>query len=882
VTDVAALLVAVEKSDIGDLPGSINTTIEFRDWLTANKVSSERILMLGVPGAAAPTLANVRGAVREIKQRPEKTLFLFWAGHGASQGKRRVLYLADSREAEQVLDLESLLEELRADAPATLTTQLVFVDACAVDQRKLKEEYRFHAFRFRERSFRSQKAQYAFFATQHGQAADFSKDLGEYSRVLLKHLREVGLPLDARKLAEHVNAEFASRHAAGLRVPSEYWYVGARGETTEWEDAFDLRKAVASYVEAIEAELAAEYLLPDEATAKLETRPGHQQPVRGALRQELARPATKVRIVPEPNRALPDVPVDQFLAQHRCVVLFGPPGFGKSTLLRQLFQRFGAAWRDVSAATASDGRRIPFLIRLNRWRQPSQTLLEFVAEEMQTSGVRALAERLTDLMKGPVVFLLDGLNELPDVDHPPDGGAIRDPRVSSIRTTVEKCETVACVLSCRPNDFSGEPLWRDLHILPLDPPQVGEFARHAFMGDEDAEQLAEQFVHALYHRDDERARRLQKLASEPFYLTKLLAYFHQRRDGNLPDNHAAVLSHAVDVSIADAQQRQQIPADRGDTLQTRLACLAFNMTDDDLLSVADQDLAGSWLLVTREQEFSDGSGGYTESLNQERQKEAKQTRHWAAAAGLLSISKREIRFFHHILQEYFCAKFCLSAAMNESMLQRATFPQFREVWRFCRELSADSSLLQQVLSHLRSGFDHIRRDAATALGWLGDSRAIDSLSDALRDPYTPVQEASAVALGDMGDRQAVPPLLDRLNDRNSLDMDVRLKIIASLGRLEDSRSIEPLLDELETGDHELTLMAARALAWIGPAAAAPLSKRLPMMSGLARKDGERALEWIGRETPGPAGNSHETASEQPRGTFVTRLRSLRQRTSEPP
>ena len=79
-------------------------------------------------------------------------------------------------------------------------------------------------------------------------------------------------------------------------------------------------------------------------------------------------------------------------------------------------------------------------------------------------------------------------------------------------------------------------------------------------------------------------------------------------------------------------------------------------------------------------------------------------------------------------------------------------------------------------------------------------------------------------------------------------MDVRLQIIAALGRQESERAIEPLLDELATGDHELTIMAAKALAWIGSAAAAPLADRLSQMSGLAREDGERALEWITRKS----------------------------------
>ena len=110
----------------------------------------------------------------------------------------------------------------------------------------------------------------------------------------------------------------------------------------------------------------------------------------------------------------------------------------------------------------------PSLLRLNRWQDRTQSLCGFVSEGMRSFGASTLADRLDGLMRaGKVLFLLDGLNELPEFERPTGPNDNDDPRAMSIRTTLENQDgiNVACVLTCRPHDFTGEPRWRDLHVL---------------------------------------------------------------------------------------------------------------------------------------------------------------------------------------------------------------------------------------------------------------------------------------------------------------------------------------------------------------------------------------------------------------------------------
>ena len=112
-----------------------------------------------------------------------------------------------------------------------------------------------------------------------------------------------------------------------------------------------------------------------------------------------------------------------------------------------------------------------------------------------------------------------------------------------------------------------------------------------------------------------------------------------------------------------------------------------------------------------------------------------------------------------------------------------------------------------------------RREAATALGEIGDSRAAGPLVAALGDEEFGVPDAAEEALlrigpaavpplievfpnagpargrmagilGRIGDPRAVPPLVEALEDKDS---DTLQRVAAALGAIEDARALQPLL-----------------------------------------------------------------------------------------
>ena len=87
----------------------------------------------------------------------------------------------------------------------------------------------------------------------------------------------------------------------------------------------------------------------------------------------------------------------------------------------------------------------------------------------------------------------------------------------------------------------------------------------------------------------------------------------------------------------------------------------------------------------------------------------------------------------------------------------------------------------------------VRRDAAEALGQIGDARAVGPLIAALRDDISSVRQAAAEALGQIGDTSAVEPLIAALRDAS---LGVRRAAADALGQIGDRRALEPLVAAL--------------------------------------------------------------------------------------
>ncbi len=129
----------------------------------------------------------------------------------------------------------------------------------------------------------------------------------------------------------------------------------------------------------------------------------------------------------------------------------------------------------------------------------------------------------------------------------------------------------------------------------------------------------------------------------------------------------------------------------------------------------------------------------------------------------------------------------------------------------------------------------LRMAAASALGNLGDTRAVQPLIEALEDKYWNVKASAASALGNLGDIRAVRPLIKALGEDeyafarlaaasalSKLGEKKWLNIVKGenedyqrLGNSGDKRAVEPLTRALSDKDFNVRRNAASALGNLG-------------------------------------------------------------------
>ena len=116
--------------------------------------------------------------------------------------------------------------------------------------------------------------------------------------------------------------------------------------------------------------------------------------------------------------------------------------------------------------------------------------------------------------------------------------------------------------------------------------------------------------------------------------------------------------------------------------------------------------------------------------------------------------------------------------------------------------------INRLIRDLRDEDSEIRRNAANALGEIGDPRAVGSLIAVLRDEDRWVRRNAARALGEIGDPGAVESLIVTLGDE---DRWVRWGAVRALGEIRDPRAVEPLLASLKDEDMHIQWAAVVVL-----------------------------------------------------------------------
>ena len=153
----------------------------------------------------------------------------------------------------------------------------------------------------------------------------------------------------------------------------------------------------------------------------------------------------------------------------------------------------------------------------------------------------------------------------------------------------------------------------------------------------------------------------------------------------------------------------------------------------------------------------------------------------------------------------------------------------------------------------------VRRDAAVALGQIGDAEAVEPLVAGLRDDNPSVRLAAAEALGRIGDAGALVPLIAALK---SPAVDIRKAAAESLGQIGDAGSLGPLTAALRDASWSVRRAAAEALGKIGDAGAVEALKvAFEDLDSNVRRAAADALAALGWQ---PTGVKPETSARGPR------------------
>jgi HEAT repeat protein len=161
--------------------------------------------------------------------------------------------------------------------------------------------------------------------------------------------------------------------------------------------------------------------------------------------------------------------------------------------------------------------------------------------------------------------------------------------------------------------------------------------------------------------------------------------------------------------------------------------------------------------------------------------------------------------------------------------------------------------VEPLIKSLRDKNSIVRKNAAEALGELGDKRASDSLITALEDDDGTVRQYAAEALGKIGDNRALKPLTAALRDRKSkVQEGAREAIEKIIWDMKAKRLLSPLHASLKSRESVVRKMAAKALLELrDPLSVDALIEALNDNDAEVQKIAREALKAIGKPAVEP-------------------------------
>ncbi|MBD3182644.1 PDZ domain-containing protein [Candidatus Poribacteria bacterium] len=141
----------------------------------------------------------------------------------------------------------------------------------------------------------------------------------------------------------------------------------------------------------------------------------------------------------------------------------------------------------------------------------------------------------------------------------------------------------------------------------------------------------------------------------------------------------------------------------------------------------------------------------------------------------------------------------------------------------------------------------IKLAAISALGEIGDKKALDHLLEALESDDKWIRRAAAEALEEMDAEKAVQLLVYHMLEKNEPDAEVRRSCARAIARMKPLEAIEPLGEALKDSSLGVRLEAGYALGRIGEPAIEVLVKALQDEDSRVRDSAVAAMGNIGGE-----------------------------------
>jgi|GEM_PF-2564820 len=423
------------------------------------------------------------------------------------------------------------------------------------------------------------------------------------------------------------------------------------------------------------------------------------------------------------------------------VVLLGPPGSGKSTVLRaiaaQMLARFGSEKSsiklDVGFWALSD--RLPIFVELRSFVNSeefeksgddadSETLLEYLKETVFFGNQSTFQHALQNLQNGTAVLLLDGLDEVPIKISAHDAiEKRRDQLKKLIRSISLRFENADIIVSSRPAGYSGWELegFETIRMLPLDPHESSSLATAIYRSygkeEEEIPSLVENLLEQLI-------RVPKTLSRQPLFLGLLAILFLEKKESDLPTKRGALLEETVKFLISS----WSIKKHDGKSLEQVIGC------SEPLLIKALSEIG-----FVANKIGEQGEENISRSLILDELFEIEQVLDFQKlfdfvgqhAGILISPKPREFRFAHGQFQEFFAANrlFASPDWADETVgLLRGNFSRWLEVTRILADLFIAKGQREKVWILV----DELISENETEPIWLACNIFTSNLTDELK------------------------------------------------------------------------------------------------------------------------------------------------------